>query len=36
LFLEEFSSKSEILNGFNNATPIGNFARHGFVYTTLQ
>src|SRR6185503_17341886 len=28
LFLEEFSSKSEILDGFNNATPIGNFARH--------
>src|ERR1051325_12049287 len=31
LFFEEFSSKSKILDGFKNATPIGDFA-HGFFY----
>jgi hypothetical protein len=34
LFFKEFSGKSEILDGFNNATPVGDFARHVTVYTT--
>jgi hypothetical protein len=34
LFFEEFSGKSEMLDGFNNATPVGNFAWHVIVYTT--
>ena len=34
LFFEEFSSESEILDGLNNATPVGDFARHAVVYTT--
>ena len=33
-FFEEFSGKSEILDGFNDATPVGDFARHVVVYTT--
>src|SRR5262249_47673759 len=36
LFFEEFSGKSEILDGFNNATPIGNFAWHLVVYTSVS
>ena len=28
LFFEEFSGKSEILDGFNDATPVGDFAWH--------
>jgi hypothetical protein len=28
LFFEEFGGKSEILDGFNYATPVGDFARH--------
>src|SRR6185295_4918982 len=35
LFLEKFSGKSKMLDGFNNATPIGNFAWHVIVYTTV-
>jgi len=34
LFFEEFSGESEMLYGFNDATPVGNFARHELVYTT--
>ncbi len=36
LFFEEFSGKSEILDGFNNATPVGDFAWHVSVYTTVE
>jgi hypothetical protein len=35
LFFEQLSGESEILDGFNNATPIGDFARHELVYTTV-
>jgi hypothetical protein len=34
LFFEEFGSESEILNGFDNAIPIGYFAWHPDPYTT--
>ena len=34
LFFEEFGSECEILNGFDNAIPIGDFAWHIDGYTT--
>ncbi len=36
LFFEEFSGKSEILDGFNNATPVGDFAWHGLFILQSQ
>ncbi len=35
LFFEKFSGKRELLDGFNNASTVGDFAWHDFVYTTV-
>ena len=32
LFFEKFGSERKLLDGFNDATPIGDFAWHRFVY----
>ena len=35
LFFEKFGGKRELLDGFNNASTVGDFAWHDFVYTTV-